>query len=311
MITCLGSDEYARLHRDNFARYGINTDAVYTAPGSSGVAPIWVEPDGTNRIIVVPGANDALSEADARRAVERVGSVDAVVGQCEVPQPVTAAAFTAARRRGAVTILNPAPATELSSELMSVTDWLIPNEHEMNLAGSDLDDASLRSYATTNQVSVIVTLGEAGVALVTAGDVQRLPAPTVRAIDTTGAGDAFVGAFAFAIAKGMTPTQSGHRRHALRVGQCHAARRSVVLSVPRALLGADPRRWLVEVDDQDGTTRLVGVLKVDPGTFTRLTHVEAYRRRAGWIHVNSANHPDVAGRRGCQQFDAQDLHRLQ
>lgn len=208
MITCLGSDEYARLHRDNFARYGINTDAVYTAPGSSGVAPIWVEPDGTNRIIVVPGANDALSEADARRAVERVGSVDAVVGQCEVPQPVTAAAFTAARRRGAVTILNPAPATELSSELMSVTDWLIPNEHEMNLAGSDLDDASLRSYATTNQVSVIVTLGEAGVALVTAGDVQRLPAPTVRAIDTTGAGDAFVGAFAFAIAKGMTPRKA-------------------------------------------------------------------------------------------------------
>lgn len=208
MITCVGTDDYARLHLENFASYGINTTAVHSAPGSSGVAPIWVEPNGTNRIIVVPGANDALSEQQARRSVESVPRVDVIIGQFEIPQVITAAAFTSAKERGAVTVLNPAPAAPLDPALLRVTDWLIPNEHELDLMGCRPDDDSLIAFASSSHVRLLVTLGEAGVALVSGDDVQRLSSPAVEAIDTTGAGDAFVGAFAFGLAIGMPEPQA-------------------------------------------------------------------------------------------------------
>ena len=208
-VGALGEDAYADLTLENFRRLGIDAAGVMRVPGSSGVAPIWVEDDGTNRIIVVPGANDLLTPDHAAAAVAARDRVDVAVGQFEVPQAATAAAFAAARARGAITILNPAPAATIASDLLAVTDWLIPNESEFAaLAGTageagEAGDDALRAFAAGHGVRLIVTLGASGAALVGAnGAVMRLPARAVTAIDTSGAGDAFVGAFAVGIAMG-------------------------------------------------------------------------------------------------------------
>ena len=214
-VGALGEDAYADLTLENFRRLGIDAAGVLRVPGSSGVAPIWVEDDGTNRIIVVPGANDLLTPDHAAAAVAARDRVDVAVGQFEVPQAATAAAFAAARARGAITILNPAPAATIASDLLAVTDWLIPNESEFTaLAGSageagEAGDDAFRAFAAGHGVRLIVTLGARGAALVGAnGAVTRLPARAVTAIDTSGAGDAFVGAFAVGIAMGWPETDA-------------------------------------------------------------------------------------------------------
>ena len=127
----------------------------------------------------------------------------------EIPQRVTAAAFRAARELGAVTILNPAPAAALDEGLLDGADWLIPNETEFaRLAGIDRldpsDDSALVSFARGIRPRLVVTLGSRGAAVVSeSGSVERVAAQAVKAVDTTGAGDAFVGAFAFGLAAGL------------------------------------------------------------------------------------------------------------
>lgn len=204
MVTCVGTDDYGAMNRANFKSYGIDISAVYSVEGSSGVAPIWVEPDGSNRIVVVPGSNHALTEDQARSAVKK-GSPQIVIGQFEIPQGVTAAAFEAAKTVGSLTVLNPAPADGLIERLLRCTDWLIPNEHELSLLGCGPADADLTAFAHEMGVRLLVTLGSEGVALVEGEEVVRLAAPPVSAVDTTGAGDAFVGAFAFGLGIGMEP----------------------------------------------------------------------------------------------------------
>jgi ribokinase len=206
-VGALGDDLYATWTLENFARLGVNASGVMRVAGSSGVAPIWVEADGTNRIIVVPGANDLVTPEHAARAMVTAARVDVAVGQFEIPQAVTAAGFAAARARGAVTLLNPAPAAPILPELLAVTDWLIPNEVEFAIlagTGEDLSDAALAAYAARTGARLVVTLGARGAALVGAGgSVTRVPAVPVQAVDTTGAGDAFVGAFAVGLALGL------------------------------------------------------------------------------------------------------------
>ena len=206
-IGALGDDAYADMTLENFGRLGVDATGVMRVPGSSGVAPIWVEADGTNRIIVVPGANDLVTPEHAADAVRTMASLDACVGQFEIPQAVTAAAFAAARDRGATTILNPAPAAPIDPELLAVTDWLIPNEVEFGiLAGTsgEPSDADTAAFAARHGTRLVVTLGARGAALLGGdGTVRRVGATAVVAVDTTGAGDAFVGAFAVGLALGL------------------------------------------------------------------------------------------------------------
>lgn len=205
-VGALGDDAYADLTLENFGRLGIDASGVMRVAGSSGVAPIWVEDDGTNRIIVVPGANDLVTPDHAARSVVDHDRFAAAVGQFEIPQEVTAAGFAAARSRGAITILNPAPAAPITPDLLAVTDWLIPNESEFGmLAGGndDVTDDAIRSLAARFGTRFIVTLGAQGAALLQVdGTVVRTPAVRVTAVDTSGAGDAFVGAFAVGLALG-------------------------------------------------------------------------------------------------------------
>ena len=212
MVTSVGDDIFGEMTIENLAREGIDVTPVTRVAGvSSGVAPIWVEPDGTNRIIVVPGANDHVTAEQAERAVEQAPDVHVVLGQFEVPQAVTAAGFAAARRRGAMTVLNPAPAAAVSPHLIAVTDWLIPNEVEFaHLAAASSDDHSaiddaITAVARALGVRLVVTLGADGAAVCGDGEVIRVAAPRVHAVDTTGAGDAFVGAFTYGLARGLAP----------------------------------------------------------------------------------------------------------
>jgi ribokinase len=218
MVGALGDDVYAQMTFDNLDRQGVDSTYVARVAGSSGVAPIWVEPDGTNRIIVVPGANDLVDPEAAAAAIAAMDHVDVVIGQLEIPQRVTLAAFRVARDRGAITVLNPAPAAPLDPELVEAAHWLIPNETEFAiLAGIPRldpgDDAAIAAYAQRVSPRLVLTLGSRGAAIVSAdGSVDVMPATPVKAIDTTGAGDAFVGAFAVGLAAGL------NERAATRLG---------------------------------------------------------------------------------------------
>jgi ribokinase len=204
-VGALGQDVLGDMTIENMTSQGIDTRHIARVPGSSGVAPIWVEPDGTNRIIVVAGANDLVDPGTAAEAVRSIERVDVVVGQLEIPQAATAAAFGAARDRGARTVLNPAPAAPLEAGLLAVTDWLIPNETEFAiLAGRSDGEGRFRAFARRTGTRLVVTLGREGALLVGEdGAYERVPAAPVTPVDTTGAGDAFVGAFAFGLAAGM------------------------------------------------------------------------------------------------------------
>ena len=205
LVGCLGDDDLGARVRTELLRVGVDVSAVAVATGvPTGVAQIWVEDDGSNRILVVPGANAHLDPSHVAAAVSSV-SPTVVVGQLEVPVEATTAGFAAARDGGAVTVLNPAPASVLPEDLLAVTTWLVPNHGELAaLTGIDADDdAGLIAAARTLGVRLLVTLGADGAALVgTDGHVLRSAPPTVTAVDTTGAGDAFVGTFAARLAAG-------------------------------------------------------------------------------------------------------------
>jgi ribokinase len=153
---------------------------------------------------------------------------DVVIGQFEIPQRTTAGGFAAARRLGATTVLNPAPAAPVEPDLLAVTDWLVPNAPEFGLIagqpleGSEAEQVSaVRGFGERLGVSLVVTLGERGALVIPKGGPEAwVEAPSVEAVDTTGAGDAFVGAFAVGLAMGRTPVA------AVRLG-CMAAADSV------------------------------------------------------------------------------------
>lgn len=213
MVNTLGDDVFGESTLANFQEQGIDTTFISRAPGASGVAPIWVEPDGTNRIICVPGANNAMTSAQAISALETLKGYQIVIGQLEIPQEVTIAAFKKARECGAITILNPAPFAEIAADLIAVSDWIIPNESEfagMHPQGLlPTSDEIIIELAATLKTRFAVTLGDQGAAFTTLdGTVHRVSAPQVTAIDTTGAGDAFVGAFAVGLASGLAEAKA-------------------------------------------------------------------------------------------------------
>lgn len=217
-VGAVGDDPNGAAILANLRAEGIATDDVATVEGPSGVAPIWVDGDGMNRIIVVPGANGRVPPDAAAGAVERLRPA-VVVGQLEIPQATTAAAFTAARAIGAITILNPAPGAALDPALLRATDWLVPNETEFVQIGgrgldgpADRDDAAVTELGHRLDAGLIVTLGAGGAVLCTSGGgpVVRIAAPAAETVDTTGAGDAFVGAFTVGLALGLDAEAAAH-----------------------------------------------------------------------------------------------------
>ena len=207
MITCLGEDVYADMTIENYKKNNINIDYLQIVPGSSGVAPIWVDDSGQNRIIVISGSNDHIDADKAIESLSKIQDLKILVGQFEIPLKVTEKVFSFAKENNITTILNPAPAKMPSENLLSLTDWFIPNEVEFSTI-SNMDafvDENLIKYANSISGNLIVTLGEKGAASIDKDSVIKTPAPEVKAVDTTGAGDAFVGAFAYGLSSELSP----------------------------------------------------------------------------------------------------------
>jgi ribokinase len=202
----LGNDVFGTAIADNFVKVGIHSEYVDRSETPTGVAHIWVDGNGENRIIIIPGANHEIEIAKAVEAINAIKDLSVVVAQCEIKQEVTLAAFKAAKARGCVTILNPAPYQEISAELLALCDWIIPNETEFRELHGALptSDSILQSFRPGK--NSIVTLGSQGAVYVSAdGQLTKVGAPKVTAVDTTGAGDAFVGTFAYSLASGKDP----------------------------------------------------------------------------------------------------------
>ena len=202
----LGNDVFGTAIADNFVKVGIHSDSVERSETPTGVAHIWVDGNGENRIIIIPGANHEIESAKAVEAINAIKDLSVVVAQCEIKQEVTLAAFKAAKARGCTTVLNPAPYQEISAELLALCDWIIPNETEFRELHGALptSDSVLQSFRPGK--NSIVTLGSQGAVYVSAdGQLTKVAAPKVTAVDTTGAGDAFVGTFAYSLASGKDP----------------------------------------------------------------------------------------------------------
>jgi len=184
----IGSDVFGDAIAENFKVSGIKDNYIMRDHSSTGVAHIWVDKTGENRIIIIPGANHAIDINVAETAIKEIPNLDIVIGQCEIKQEVTLACFKAAKARGAITILNPAPYEKLSLELISNSDWIIPNESEFDEMGNI-------------QANILLTEGDKGARHLNSG--LHVPAIKVNAVDTTGAGDAFVGTFAATLNSGI------------------------------------------------------------------------------------------------------------
>lgn len=205
----LGEDVFGGSILDNFMKVGINTDYVERSKTPTGVAHIWVDGDGENRIIIIPGANHEIEIEKAVDAINSIRDLSIVVAQCEIIQEVTLNAFRAAKARGCTTILNPAPYQEISAELLELCDWIIPNETEFRELSGQMpsSDEILKRFRPGK--NSIVTLGSQGAVSISAdGQLTKVSAPKVTAVDTTGAGDAFVGAFAYSLASGSDPVSA-------------------------------------------------------------------------------------------------------
>jgi len=202
----LGKDVFGDAIADNFNKVGMNVSYVDRSETPTGVAHIWVDGEGENRIIIIPGANHEIEVSRAVDAINNIPDLNIVIAQCEIKQEVTLAAFKAAKGRGCTTILNPAPFEKLSQELIDLCDWIIPNETEFRELHGQLptSDEILKSFRPGK--NSIVTVGSQGAIFIDSeGSLVKCPAPQTKAVDTTGAGDSFVGSFAYALAKGDDP----------------------------------------------------------------------------------------------------------
>ncbi len=209
MVARVGADLFSEATIRNFQTFGIDTSHVMVTPGAStGVAPIFVDSAGQNRIIVVKGANDRLSPADIDAASGLLSRAQTIVLQLEVPLETVYHTLRFARARGIRTILNPAPAQPLDLAAAAHADYVIPNETEAEaLSGVPVRDlASARECAGLLLAGglrrVIVTLGENGALLAGPESMSHIAPFKVQAFDTTGAGDAFIGSLARFLSSG-------------------------------------------------------------------------------------------------------------
>ncbi|MER5710814.1 ribokinase [Streptomyces sp. NPDC042898] len=202
MIGAVGADDFGARLRANLEHCSVDTDLLRTAEGPSGTAHIVVDDEGGNAIVVVPGANAVLTSL-SHGDEALIGTADALLLQLELPLSVVVEGAATARRLGVRTVLTPAPAQPLPPELLAAIDLLVPNEHEA-AALTGLTDPRAAAQALLRDVpEVVVTLGAAGSLYAARGaDPVAVPAPRVTAVDTTAAGDTFVGALAVALGEG-------------------------------------------------------------------------------------------------------------
>lgn len=222
MVTKLGRDLFGESVLRNYREEGIDTTYIlFDAMRSSGVAPIFVDDEAHNFLVIVPGANQGLSPADVQCARDGILAADILVCQLEVPVETTLEAFRIAKSGRVRTILNPAPAVPLPDELLRLTDICAPNEVETEMLTGlpvgtlDEAEAAARMLLTRGPQAVILTLGARGALVVTSDQVMHIAALKVEAVDPTGAGDAFIGSLAVFLGEGLSLDCAVHRANAI------------------------------------------------------------------------------------------------
>lgn len=218
MIARVGSDLFGPATIANFQNLGIDATHVRQTQGvSSGVAPIFVDSSGQNRILVVKGANDSLKPADIDAAAEVLRTTDCIVLQFEIPLETVYYTVQFARRNKIRCLLNPAPAQPIDLNLIADVDYFVPNESEAEtISGSPvrtLADAKncARKFLDSGIRRVIVTLGANGALLAGKNVMEHVPGFKVTTVDSTGAGDAFIGSFATFLAEGLPELEAVRR----------------------------------------------------------------------------------------------------
>jgi len=255
MVGCVGDDAHGRALRDGLQREGIDHRAVRThATQPTGMALISVDRASRNHIVLVPGSNDSVGAADLDTAASLLAEAAIVVCQLEVPMLTVQQALQRAKTAGKTTVLNPAPARPVDAALLARVDWLVPNEVEAAILGgiavTDIASATRAGKALLARgcSQVLITLGARGVLHVHAGGTQHHPAPVVDALDTTAAGDTFIGGFVARLAAGASPAE------AIRFGQAAAAlsvtRHGAQTSIPWRDEMAGPARVTPDAGDQ-------------------------------------------------------------
>lgn len=198
MFGCVGDDAFADVLIDNLSANGVRTDHIRRIAGvSSGIAMITVANDD-NSIVVIPGANDHVTPDYLRSVLEPLLRADICLIQNEIPTESVELLIRLAHTQGMTLIYNPAPARAIDPELVAMASFVTPNEHEAALLFPDMPDLEtlLRSHP-----QMIVTLGSRGSAAFLDGKMTVIPARRSAVVDTTGAGDTFNGALAFALAQ--------------------------------------------------------------------------------------------------------------
>ncbi|MCX7730368.1 MAG: ribokinase [Candidatus Caldatribacterium sp.] len=209
VVTAVGDDLFGPLVRENFSRHGIDTRFIKVVPGkTSGVAPIFVDSEGRNSIFIIPGANSCLLPEDVHKAREALARCPFILTQLEIPLETVYATIHLAQEVGSRVILNPAPFQPLVWENIQGVYLFVPNERELEgFVGFPIsEDRDLKKAIEVlwnlGIENVLVTLGERGALLGKEGTLTLFPAYEARTVDTTGAGDAFLGALAYFLAGG-------------------------------------------------------------------------------------------------------------
>ncbi|MGW1429123.1 ribokinase [Streptomyces sp. NPDC002431] len=201
MIGAVGDDAYGGLLRDNLEHSGVDTDLLHTAEGPSGTAHIVVDSAGANAIVVIPGANATVTALGPGETAAIAGA-GLLLLQLELPLSAVVEGARTARAQGVRTILTPSPVQPLPNELLDCVDLLVPNEHEAAELSGFADPWAAAEHLLGRVPVVVITLGAKGCLYAARGTEPVLfPAPEVTAVDTTGAGDTFVGTLAVALAE--------------------------------------------------------------------------------------------------------------
>jgi ribokinase len=211
LVTRIGGDRFGDGALVNYREQGVDVRYVLQDPAHvTGVATILVDDTAQNCIVIVPGANGALSPDDVQAAAGAIAGADVVVAQLEVPVAAAIAAFRVARAAGVTTIFNPAPAAPVPDEIWRLSDVVVPNETEAAvLTGLPVEDdaqaeTAARALIERGARAVILTLGRRGSLVVNVAGTERILPVAVDAVDSTGAGDAYVGTLAVTLGAGLS-----------------------------------------------------------------------------------------------------------
>jgi ribokinase len=215
MVAKVGKDLFGQATIDNFKSFGIDTRHVKIIDDApTGVAPIFVEPNGQNRIIVVKGANDRLLPADVDAAAAQLSDVDAIILQFEIPLETVYHTIRFAQAHRIRCIVNPAPAAAADLSQLALADLFIPNETEAEqITGlpvhSDAEAIACASALLAKGFRrVVITLGARGSLLADPKGHERVAPFSVKSVDSSGAGDAFIGSLAVFLAEGIPEQQA-------------------------------------------------------------------------------------------------------